>query len=78
MVKERSRQGQCKVKAGSRQCEGGGVKAKVKARSKRDQGKVKVRSKLPKNNLNCKYNLLGFDTIEINLAYQPSGAGGTR
>ena len=26
-----------------------------------------VRSKLPKHNLNCNYNLMGFDTIEINL-----------
>ena len=40
---------------------------KAKARPKRGQGKVKVRSKLPKNNLNRNYNLMGFDTIEINL-----------
>ena len=40
---------------------------KAKARSRKGQGKVKVRSKLPKLNLNRNYNLMGFDTIEINL-----------
>ena len=57
-----SREGQGKVKARSRQGQG-----KAKARPRRGQGKVKVRSKLPKNNLNRNYNLMGFDTIEINL-----------
>ena len=40
---------------------------KAKARLRRGQGKVKVRSKLTKHNLNRNYNLIGFDTIEINL-----------
>ena len=40
---------------------------KVKARPKQGQGEVKARSKLPKHNLNRNYNLMGFDTIEINL-----------
>ena len=57
-----SREGQGKVKARSRQGQG-----KAKARPRRGQGKVKVRSKLPKLNLNLNYNLMGFDTIEINL-----------
>ena len=47
---------------GSRQCEGG-----VKARSNKSQGKVKVRSRQRKHNLDLNYNLMGFDTIEINL-----------
>ena len=59
-----SREGQGKVKARSRQGQG-----KAKARPRRGQGKVKVRSKLPKNNLNRNYNLMGFDTIEINLVH---------
>ena len=46
--------------AGSRQCEGG-----VKARSNKSQGKVRSRQR--NHNLNCKYNLMDFDTIEINL-----------
>ena len=33
----------------------------------RVQGKVKVRSKQRKHNLNSNNNLMGFDTIEINL-----------
>ena len=40
---------------------------KFKARSRRGQGKDKVRSRQPKYNLNCNYNLMGFDIIEINL-----------
>ena len=40
---------------------------KVKARSKKSQGKVKVRSKQCKHNLDLNYNLMGFDTIRINL-----------
>ena len=40
---------------------------KVKARSNKSQGKVKVRSRQRKQNLNLNYNLMGFDTIEINL-----------
>ena len=31
------------------------------------QGKVKVRSRQLKHNLNRSYNFMGFDTIEINL-----------
>ena len=57
-----SRKGQGKIKVRSRQDQG-----KAKARSRRGQGKVKVRSKLPKNNLKRSYNLIGSDTIEINL-----------
>ena len=40
---------------------------KPKARSMRVQGKVKVRSRQRKHNLNSNNNLMGFDTIEINL-----------
>ena len=40
---------------------------KVKATSNKSQGKVKVRSRQRKHNLNLNYNLMGFDTIEINL-----------
>ena len=40
---------------------------KVKARSQRGQGKFKLKSKQRKHNLNRNYNLMGFDTIEINL-----------
>ena len=40
---------------------------KAKARSRRSQGKVKVKSRQYSHNLNHKYNLMGFDTIEINL-----------
>ena len=42
---------------------------KAKARSSRGQGKVKVRPRQCKHNLNLNYNLMGFDTIEINLVY---------
>ena len=35
----------------------------------RVQGKVKVRSRQRKHNLNSSNNLMGFDTIEINLVY---------
>ena len=38
---------------------------RVKARSKRGEGNVKVRSRQRKHNLN--YNLMGFDKIELNL-----------
>ena len=57
-----SREDQGKVKARSRQGQG-----KAKARSMRVQGKVKVRSRQRKHNLNSNNNLMGFDTIEINL-----------
>ena len=40
---------------------------KVKVRSMRVQVKVKVRSRQRKHNLNSNNNLMGFDTIEINL-----------
>ena len=51
-----------KVKAGSRHCQ-----ERVKARQKQGQGEVKARSRQRKHNLNRNYNLMGFDTIEINL-----------
>ena len=57
----RSWQGQGKVKTRSRQSQ-----RKAKERSRQGQGKVKA-TELPKNNLNRKYNLMGFDTSEINL-----------
>ena len=57
-----SREDQGKVKVRSRQGQG-----KAKARSMRVQGKVKVRSRQCKHNLNSINNLMGFDTIEINL-----------
>ena len=57
-----SREDQGKVKVRSRQGQG-----KAKARSMRVQGKVKVRSRQRKHNLNSNNNLMGFDTIEINL-----------
>ena len=64
--KARSRQGQGKVKTRSGQGQG-----KVRARSGQSQGKVKVRSSRQghqcKHNLNLNFNLMGFDTIEINL-----------
>ena len=40
---------------------------KAKVKSIRVQGKVKVRSRQCKHNLNSNNNLMGFDTIEINL-----------
>ena len=42
----------------------------VKARSKRGHGKVKVRSRQCKQNLNRSYNFVGFDTIEITLVLE--------
>ena len=39
---------------------------KAKARSRRGQSKFKVRSRQRKHNLNRNFNLMGFDTIEIN------------
>ena len=56
-VRERSRQGQDKGKARSRQGQ-----SKVKERLR-----AKVRSRQRKHNLNPNYNLMVFDTIEINL-----------
>ena len=35
----------------------------------RIQGKVKVRSRQRKHNIKYNYNLMGFDTIEINLVW---------
>ena len=60
-----SREDQGKVKVRSRQGQG-----KAKARSMRVQGKVKVRSRQRKHNLNSNNNLMGFDTIEINLVFK--------
>ena len=40
---------------------------KVKTRQKQGQGEVKARSRQRNHNLNRNYNLMGFDTIEINL-----------
>ena len=61
-IRVRSKQGQDNIKRRSRQGQGN-----AKARSMRVQGKVKVRSKQRKHNLNSNNNLMGFDTIEINL-----------
>ena len=63
-VKERSKQGQGKVRARSGQGQG-----KIRARSRKGQGKVKVKSRQHNHNLNLNYNLMGFDTIEINLVF---------
>ena len=63
-IKVRSKQGQDNIKRRSRQGQGN-----AKARSMRVQGKVKVRSKQRKHNLNSNNNLMGFDTIEINLVF---------
>ena len=57
-----------KVTARSRRGSG-----KLKARSRRGQGKVeregqgKINVRLKQSNHNHDYNLMGFDTIEINL-----------
>ena len=40
---------------------------KCNAKPKQGQGEVKARSRHPKHNLNRNNNLMGFDTIEINL-----------
>ena len=61
-VKVRSMQGQGIVKRWARQGQ-----LKAKERSRRGQGKVKVKSRQHNHILNRKYNLMGFDTIEINL-----------
>ena len=50
------------MKGGSRQGQ-----SMVKARSKKSQAKVKVGLRQRKHNLDLNYNLMGFDTIEINL-----------
>jgi len=41
----------------------------VKARPKQGQGEAKARSRQCKHNLHRNYNLIGFDTIEINLVF---------
>ena len=64
-----------KVKVRSKQAKGNAKRrlkpgqGKAKARSRRGQSKVEVRSRHRKHNLNPNrnYNLMGFDTIEINL-----------
>ena len=56
------REGQGKVKARSKKSQ-----AKDKVSSRQGQGKVKVRLRQCKHNLDLNYNLIGFDTIEINL-----------
>ena len=58
------REGYGQVKARPKQGQG-----EAKARSTIGQGKVKVRSKQRKHNLNSNNNLMGFDTIEINLVF---------
>ena len=69
MVKTRSGQSYGKVKARPRRGSG-----KVKARSRRGQGTVERQGQgninvwLKQSNCNHNYNLMGFDTIEINLA----------
>ena len=60
-VKARSRQGQGKVKARLRQCQG-----KVE---RQGQGKINVRLRQNNNNQNHNYNLMGFDTVEINVGF---------
>ena len=50
------------MKGGSRQGQ-----SKVKEESSQGHGKVKVRLRQHKHNINLNYNLMGFDTIEINL-----------
>ena len=65
-MKARSGQGQGKVREIS-----GQVQSKIRARSRKGhQSKVKARSRQGKDkvkhNLNRNYNLMGFDTIEIN------------
>ena len=76
MVKARSRESQgkeSKDKGTSRQDQGT-VKVRswqgqcnVKGKLSQGQGKVEVRSRQQKHRLNRNYNLMGFDTIEINL-----------
>ena len=39
----------------------------VKEGSRQGQIRVKVRSRQSKHNLDLNYNLIGFDTVEINL-----------
>ena len=61
--KARPKQGQGIIKRGSKQGQG-----KAKSRKGRGQGKAKVKSTSQySHNLNRNYNLMGFDTIEINL-----------
>ena len=61
--KVRPKQGQGIIKRGSKQGQG-----KAKSRKGRGQGKAKVKSTSQySHNLNRNYNLMGFDTIEINL-----------
>ena len=50
------------VKSGSRQGQ-----SKVREEWSQGQDKVKARSMQCKHNLDLNYNLMGFDTIEINL-----------
>ena len=45
----------------------GKYKIRQNTRSKQGPGKVKVRWRQSKHNLDLNYNLMGFDTIEINL-----------
>ena len=40
------------------------------AAHKKGEGKVKVSLRQRKHNLDLKYNLMGFETIEINLVYK--------
>ena len=72
-IQNQSRQGKFKVKVRSRQ-------DKVQAGSRQYEGRAKVgqckvkersqeRSRQYKHNLNLNYNLMGFDTIEINLVF---------
>ena len=69
-------QGKIKVKVRSKQTKGNVKKrlrpgqGKAKARLRRGQGKVEVRSR---HHLNRNYNLMGLDTIEINLVLKYCG-----
>ena len=47
--------------------------SKVKEESSQGQQKVKVKLWQHKHNLDLNYNLMGFDTIEINLVFNKKG-----
>ena len=63
-IKVRSKQGQDNIKRRSRQGQGN-----VKRGSSQGQGKAQAWSRQRKHNLDRKYNLMGFDIIEINLVW---------
>ena len=69
----RSRQGQGKVKVKLRQDQGKVNSAlrqgKANAMSRQGKGKINVRLKQSNHNNNHNYNVMGYDTIEINLVF---------